>query len=110
MDYALFKTVHYLSIGGMVFTLTGIALNKKSFLAFMGFWILALATSFGLVSALGLHENFPQWANTKFYLWILMGVLALAMKFKPKLGPLASAVISLLLVIITFLAVYKPAI
>lgn len=108
MDYALFKAVHYLSIGGMVFTLAGIALNKKSFLAFMGFWILALATSFGLVSALGLHENFPQWANTKFYLWIVMGVLAIAMKFKPKLQQFASSVISLLLVIITFLAVYKP--
>ncbi|WP_408095609.1 hypothetical protein ACJVC5_11255 [Peredibacter sp. HCB2-198] len=103
MDYSFYKVIHFASIAAMVFSLA-----RKSYLLFGLFWILVFASSFGLVSALGLHENFPKWANAKFGLWIIMGVLALVMKFKPQLGKAFSGITGVLVVVAIYLAVYKP--
>ncbi|WPU66619.1 hypothetical protein [Peredibacter starrii] len=103
MDYSFFKVIHFASIGAMV-----LSLSKKSYWLFGLLWILVLASSFGLVSTLGLHENFPKWADAKFGLWIIMGALALTSKFKPQLGKSFSGITGLLLVGAIYLAVYKP--
>lgn len=103
MDYAFFKVIHFASIGAMVFSL-----SKKSYWLFCLFWLLVLASSFGLVSTLGLHENFPKWADAKFALWIIMGALALVSKLKPHLGRAFSGITGLLIVGAIYLAVYKP--
>lgn len=110
MDYSLFKLAHFVSLGGMVWSFGSSYLKRtnKAFIAFTFFWLMVLATSFGLVDALGLHENFPAWAQKKFHIWILMGIMVLLMKLKPRFERVLVPVMGIFLVGAIYLAVYKP--
>lgn len=115
MDYQLWKLLHFIGLFILFFSFSALIFlafqNKRQkgfFILHLIGWVLILVSSFGLVGALGLHENFPAWANGKFYSWILIGLISIIGYFRAgflrKVYPLSLA----LGIFATILATYKP--
>lgn len=115
MSYEFYKTIHFLSIFSLIASLilALVCYRTKTYLRPIMIihglsWIIVFASSFGLVSALGLHENFPVWGKIKTVLWVLLGIIPFLIKRKPELGRLNLVLISLIASFAIYLAVYKP--
>lgn len=119
MNYELYKTVHYISILTLLVSLILMILftslgdkfqaaKKKAFALHGISWLVLFASAFGLVSATGLHENFPVWGKIKTTIWLLLGLIPLVIKRKPQLSYVNAVVIFGLFSAAIYLAVYKP--
>lgn len=119
MNYEFYKTIHYISLAGLVVSLILIIFTqsqkdtyknqRKTFFIFHGLsWLLLFISAFGLVSALDLHANFPNWARAKTLIWILLGFSPLLFKKLSRFTVMNTFIVSLLMSIAIYLAVYKP--
>jgi hypothetical protein len=118
MDYPFFKTVHIISIVTLVVTIILMLFAYyqrssrfflKKILAFHVIaWVLTFASSFGLVSELQLHENFPLWASIKVYSWVGVGALTVWGFFKPGFFRKTYWISIGLCILATIMAIYKP--
>lgn len=118
MEYLTYKTLHIISIAALVvslgFIIGGCWIGGKNALRKWGFithgisWILVFVTAFKLVGVLGMHENFPSWAQAKTACWILLGLVAFTIKKKPKFVAIHYGVILILSSVAIGLAVLKP--
>lgn len=71
-------------------------------------WLCVLVSAVGLVHILGMHANFPLWANIKFYIWIALIPLLLVMRKKPQWVSFTSTLLVTLAIVAIWLAVAKP--
>jgi uncharacterized membrane protein SirB2 len=93
MDYLSYKAFHivsivilFISFGFLVATSVGGSspqLKKWSLISHGVSWVLVLISAFGLVGALGLEKDFPNWAKGKFFVWILLGAMVYPIKKRP---------------------------
>ena len=119
MSYEFLKTVHFISLMFLFFSLIFIIIllkseaNLKSYkrliYAVHGLsWIILFASAFGLVSVTGIEKDFPTWAKIKTSIWILLGISPVLFKKLP-LQPYIYATTTVILISSAiYLAVYKP--
>lgn len=119
MEYLIYKTLHLISIAALVvslgFVIAGCWFEGKNKFRKWGFighgvsWLLVIITAFQLVSVMGLHVNFPDWAKLKTLCWLILGVIVFSIRKKPKLVGFHYGIIFVLSSVAIGLAVLKPA-
>lgn len=120
MNYIHYKVLHlisivllFLSLGMIVVSARGPhqSKSKKNLMyVFYGLaWLAVFVTSLGLVSVMGLHENFPTWGKLKTYIWLTIGLMPLIFWKWPKYKTALSVVTLILGFAAITLAVSKSA-
>ncbi|WP_374074469.1 hypothetical protein [Bdellovibrio bacteriovorus] len=114
MNYFFLKIFHLSSIVVLFLSFGMILVNfsartRKIAYALHGVsWLCVLVSAVGLVNILGMHANFPLWANIKFYIWIALIPLLLVMRKKPQWVSVTGTLLVTLAIVAIWLAVAKP--
>ena len=82
---------------------------KRPALIFHGIGLFfALVGGFGLAARLGLVSGLPGWIHAKVAIWIVLGMLPIIIKRKPKSGTAIWFLAPLLGLLAAYFGVYKP--
>lgn len=119
MNYFTYKMIHLISLALMFvsfgFMLVSVALGepakkfrKFSFALHGVSWLAIFISAFGLVSALGLGADFPNWARAKTVVWLMLGIWVFVVRKKPQWTFSNMTVLSVLGYLAIWLAVSKP--
>ena len=111
MDYTTYKITHLVGVAALALGLGGMMAggsNRKIFSILQGLALLVMLVSgFGLLARL--HLGFPHFAMVKTVLWVVIGVMPMALR-RLRVPLAGGIVISLTLVgILAWLGVVKPA-
>jgi len=111
MDYTTYKIIHLVGVAALALGLGGMMAggsNRKIFSILQGLALLVMLVSgFGLLARL--HLGFPHFAMVKTVLWVVIGVMPMALR-RLRVPLAGGIVISLTLVgILAWLGVVKPA-
>ena len=113
MDYNFYKIAHLIGISVLAIGVGGMMAGgekRKTFAMVQGIGLLVmLITGFGLLAKLKLTPYVPHFAVVKIVLWLLIGMLPVI--FRKLKTPLPAAIlVSLILVgVMAYLGVVKPA-